>query len=34
VVYNEVYQYGSISNRSLTIKYTRVFDVLGKRSRQ
>ncbi len=33
VVYNEVYQYGSINNRSLTIKYTRVFDVLGKRSK-
>jgi hypothetical protein len=31
VVYNEVYQYGDISNRSLTIKYTRMFDVLGKR---
>ncbi len=31
VVYNEVYQYGSINNRSLTIKYTRMFDVLGKK---
>ncbi len=31
VVYNEVYQYGEISNRSLTIKYTRMFDVLGKK---
>jgi hypothetical protein len=31
VVYNEVYQYGVINNRSLTIKYTHVFDVLGKR---
>jgi hypothetical protein len=31
VVYNEVYQYGDISNRSLTIKYTHMFDVLGKR---
>jgi hypothetical protein len=30
-VYNEVYQYGSINNRSLTIKYTRMFDVLGKK---
>lgn len=31
VVYNEVYQYGDISNRSFTIKYTHMFDVLGKR---
>jgi len=31
VVYNEVYQYGMINNRSFTIKYTRMFDVLGKR---
>ena len=31
VVYNEVYQYGNISNRSLTIKYTRMFDVLGRK---
>lgn len=31
VVYNEVYQYGAISNRSFTIKYTHMFDVLGKR---
>jgi hypothetical protein len=31
VVYNEVYQYGEISNRSFTIKYTHMFDVLGKR---
>jgi len=30
VVYNEVYQYGTISNRGLTIKYTHMFDVLGK----
>jgi len=31
VVYNEVYQYGSIYNRSLTIKYTHVIDVLGRK---
>ena len=31
VVYNEVYRYGFINNRSLTIKYTRMFDVLGKK---
>lgn len=31
VVYNEVYQYGSINNRSLTIKYTRMVDVLGRK---
>jgi hypothetical protein len=30
VVYNEVYQYGHINNRSFTIKYTRVLDVLGR----
>jgi Domain of unknown function (DUF5916) len=31
IVYNEVYQNGSINNRALTIKYTRMFDVLGGR---
>ena len=31
VVYNEVYQYGEINNRSFTLKYTRMFDVLGRR---
>ncbi len=29
VVYNEVYRGGTIDNRSLTIKYTRMFDILG-----
>jgi Domain of unknown function (DUF5916) len=31
VVYNDIYRAGVASNRSLTIKYTHVFDLLGKR---
>ena len=31
VVYNEEYQRGNIANRGLTIKYTRMFDVLGRK---
>ncbi len=31
IVYNELYQHGNVINRGLTIKYTRMFDVLGKK---
>jgi hypothetical protein len=33
VVYNETYQYGTVANRGLTIKYTHMFDVLGGRKK-
>ncbi|HMG93469.1 MAG TPA: hypothetical protein VK589_25600, partial [Chryseolinea sp.] len=31
IVYNDVYTGGDVSNRSFTIKYTHVFDLLRKR---
>jgi len=31
IVYNDVYRGGEVSNRSLTVKYTHVFDLLHKK---
>ena len=31
IVYNDIYTYGVPNNRSFTIKYTHMFDLLGKR---
>ena len=33
VVYNDVYTFGNVRNRSLTVKYTHVLDLLGTRRR-
>ena len=31
IVYNDVYSGGDVSNRSFTIKYTHVFDLLNRK---